>query len=69
MILLLTLQKGRLGEAEAVFERLLGVSHVKSAIAELAHSDRAELARSDRGDDTESVRFSDLFYGRHFKGI
>eukprot|EP00268_Persea_americana_P061310 TRINITY_DN7733_c0_g3_i1.p1 TRINITY_DN7733_c0_g3~~TRINITY_DN7733_c0_g3_i1.p1 ORF type:complete len:494 (-),score=94.64 TRINITY_DN7733_c0_g3_i1:417-1898(-) len=54
-------KKGRLGEVEAAFERLLGVSHVKFAIS--------ELARSDRGDDTESVRFSDLLYGRHFKVV
>lgn len=54
-------KKGRSGDAEAEFERLLGSSHVKSSIA--------ELARSDRGDDAECVRYSDLLYGRHFKVV
>lgn len=29
----------------------------------------AELSRLDKGDDSESVRLSELLYGRHFKGI
>ncbi|XP_058074315.1 probable plastidic glucose transporter 2 isoform X3 [Magnolia sinica] len=53
-------KQGKCVEAEAEFERLLGGSHVKSAMA--------ELYRSDRGDDMESVRFSDLIYGRNFRG-
>ncbi|KAL0910386.1 hypothetical protein M5K25_021363 [Dendrobium thyrsiflorum] len=51
----------RIGEAEAEFERLLGVSHVKSAIS--------ELIRSDRGDDADGVKFSELLYGRHFRVV
>ena len=54
------LQRGRIGEAEAQFERLLGVFHVKSAMA--------ELSRSDKGDDVESIRFSDLLSGHYFRG-
>ncbi|RWW32558.1 hypothetical protein GW17_00002747 [Ensete ventricosum] len=53
------LQRGRIGEAEIEFERLLGLFHVKSAMA--------ELSRSDRGDESESIRYSELFYGRHFR--
>uniref|UniRef100_N1R4M0 Putative plastidic glucose transporter 3 n=1 Tax=Aegilops tauschii TaxID=37682 RepID=N1R4M0_AEGTA len=51
---------GRTNEAEMQFEKLLGPLHVKSAMA--------ELSRSERGDDGESVKFSELFYGRHFNG-
>lgn len=54
------LQRGRIGEAEVEFERLLGGPHVKSALA--------ELSRSDKGDDAESVKYSELLYGRHFRG-
>ncbi|KAM3297872.1 hypothetical protein ACQJBY_039698 [Aegilops geniculata] len=43
------------------FEKLLGPLHVKSAMA--------ELSRSERGDDGESVKFSELFYGRHFNVV
>ena len=56
-----SVQKGRGTEAEAEFERLLGGLHVKSAIA--------ELSKSDRGDELDTVKFSELLYGRHFKGI
>lgn len=56
-----SIQRGRIGEAEAEFERLLGATHVKAAMD--------ELTRSDRGDDGDSVKYSQLFYGRHFKGI
>ncbi|KAG0486524.1 hypothetical protein HPP92_008619 [Vanilla planifolia] len=52
---------GRIGEAEAEFERLLGASHVKSAMS--------ELSRSDRGDDADGVKFSELLYGRHFRVV
>ena len=55
------MQCGRTNEAEMQFEKLLGPLHVKSAIA--------ELSRSERGDDGESVKYSELFYGRHFNGI
>lgn len=52
---------GRTNEAEMQFEKLLGPLHVKSAMA--------ELSRSERGDDGESVKFSELFYGRHFNVV
>lgn len=54
-------KRGRITEAEAEFERLLGASHVKSAVA--------ELSKSDRGDDSDSVTISELLYGRHFRVI
>jgi hypothetical protein len=54
------MQCGRTNEAEIQFEKLLGPLHVKSAMA--------ELSRSERGDDGESVKYSELFYGRHFNG-
>ncbi|XP_049931539.1 probable plastidic glucose transporter 3 [Nymphaea colorata] len=53
--------KGRCNEAEAELERLLSAAHVKLAIA--------ELSRLDKGDDAESVRLSELLYGRHFKVV
>lgn len=40
-------------------EKLVGPLHVKSAMAELSRSER---------DDGESVKYSELFYGRHFNG-
>lgn len=43
-----------------MFENLLGGLHVKSAMA--------ELSRSDGGDDNDTVKLSELFNGRHFKG-
>ncbi|XP_048443064.1 probable plastidic glucose transporter 2 isoform X4 [Pyrus x bretschneideri] len=60
---LLTLQylRGRGTEAEAEFEKLLGAAHVKFAMA--------ELSKSDRGDELETVKFSELLYGRHFKMV
>jgi len=54
------MQCGRISEAEMQFEKLLGPLHVKYAMA--------ELSRSERGDDGESVKYSELFYGRHFNG-
>jgi hypothetical protein len=54
------IQRGRTEEAEAEFEKLLGGSHVKFAMA--------ELSKSDRGDDIDTVRLSELLYGRHFRG-
>ena len=53
-------QKGRGPEAEVEFEKLLGAIHVKSAMA--------ELSKSDRGDESDSVKFSELLFARHFKG-
>lgn len=54
-------KRGRIPEAEAEFEKLLGLSHVKPAIS--------ELAKSDRGDDTDTVSFTDLFLGRHSRVV
>jgi len=54
-------KRGRIAEAEAEFEKLLGASHVKSAMA--------ELSKSDRGDETDSMKFSELLYGRHFRVV
>ncbi|XP_068648094.1 probable plastidic glucose transporter 2 isoform X2 [Aristolochia californica] len=54
-------KKGRCAEAEAEFERLLGASHVKSAMT--------ELSRTERGDGLDAVRFSELIYGRHFRVV
>ncbi|KAJ9688392.1 hypothetical protein PVL29_014200 [Vitis rotundifolia] len=53
-------KKGRIAEAEAEFEKLLGGSHVKYAMA--------DLHKSDRGDETDAVKLSELLYGRHFRG-
>ncbi|KAI8571142.1 hypothetical protein RHMOL_Rhmol01G0095700 [Rhododendron molle] len=54
-------KRGRIAEAEAEFEKLLGGSHVKSAMA--------ELSKSDRGEETDSMKFSELLYGRHFRVV
>ncbi|KAJ9179208.1 hypothetical protein P3X46_011022 [Hevea brasiliensis] len=54
-------KRGRGAEAETEFEKLLGASHVKSAMV--------ELSRSGRGDDAEKVKISELIYGRHFKVV
>ncbi|XP_075645978.1 putative plastidic glucose transporter 2 isoform X1 [Castanea sativa] len=54
-------KRGRTEEAEAEFEKLLGGSHVKVALA--------ELSKSDKGDDTDTVKLSELFYGRHFRVV
>ncbi|CAN1302038.1 Probable plastidic glucose transporter 3 [Linum perenne] len=54
------LKRGRSAEAEIAFEKLLGALHVKSAMA--------ELSKSNRGDEVENVKFSELLYGRHYKG-
>nr|POF23391.1 putative plastidic glucose transporter 2 [Quercus suber] len=56
-----SVQRGRTEEAEAEFEKLLGSSHVKVAMA--------ELSKSDKGDDTDTVKLSELFYGRHFRVV
>ncbi|XP_059287917.1 probable plastidic glucose transporter 2 isoform X2 [Lycium ferocissimum] len=54
-------KQGRLADAEVQFERLLGSSHVKSAMV--------ELSKSDRGDESESVKISELLYGRHSRVV
>ncbi|AEE36305.1 Major facilitator superfamily protein [Arabidopsis thaliana] len=53
-------KRGRAAEAEAVFEKLLGGSYVKAAMA--------ELVKSDRGDDADSAKLSELLFGRSFRG-
>ncbi|XP_052200075.1 probable plastidic glucose transporter 2 isoform X3 [Diospyros lotus] len=53
-------KQGRSAEAEAEYARLLGGLHIKSAMS--------ELSRMDRGDETDGVKFSELFHGRHFRG-
>ncbi|XP_040872869.1 probable plastidic glucose transporter 2 isoform X2 [Glycine max] len=52
-------KQGRTAEAEAEFERLLGVSEAKFAMS--------ELSKADRGDDSDSVKLSELLHGRHSK--
>ncbi|GAB2293527.1 hypothetical protein Dimus_027734 [Dionaea muscipula] len=54
-------KRGRGTEAEVAFEKLLGSSHVQVAIA--------ELSKLDKGNEGDSVRFTELFYGRHFRVI
>ncbi|XP_060171860.1 probable plastidic glucose transporter 2 isoform X2 [Lycium barbarum] len=54
-------KQGRFADAEVQFERLLGSSHVKSAMV--------ELSKSDRGDESESVKISELLYGRHSRVV
>ncbi|KAK6912057.1 Major facilitator, sugar transporter-like [Dillenia turbinata] len=54
-------KKGRGAEAEIQFEKLLGGSHAKSAMA--------ELFKSDRGDDADSIKITELLYGRHFRVV
>ncbi|CAK9172758.1 unnamed protein product [Ilex paraguariensis] len=54
-------KQGRSAEAEAEFEKLLGGSDVKSAMA--------ELSKSERGDETDTIKLSDLLYGRHFRVV
>ncbi|PON50533.1 Sugar/inositol transporter [Parasponia andersonii] len=54
-------KQGKTAEAELEFEKLLGVSHVKVAMA--------ELSKLDRGEDVDSVKLSDLLYGPHFRVV
>ncbi|XP_057969716.1 probable plastidic glucose transporter 2 isoform X3 [Malania oleifera] len=54
-------KQGRSAEAEVEFEKLIGGWYVKSAMA--------ELYKSDRGDDADTVKLSELFYGRHFRVV
>lgn len=55
-------KRGRIAEAEAEFEKLLGGSHVKSAMAELSKSGRG-------GEEIDTVKLSELLYGRHFRVV
>lgn len=59
-VLTLVSQQGKTAEAEVEFEKLLGVSHVKEAMA--------ELSKLDRGDDVDSIKLSELLSGHHFRG-
>ncbi|XP_050379261.1 probable plastidic glucose transporter 2 [Argentina anserina] len=54
-------KQGRTYEAEATFEKLLGGSHVKTAMV--------QLTKLDSGDETDVVSLSELFYGRHFRVV
>ncbi|KAL8120194.1 hypothetical protein AgCh_017368 [Apium graveolens] len=54
-------KQGRISEAESQFERLLGGLHGKSAMAEFSKSDRG-------GDETDTISFSELIHGPHFRG-
>ncbi|MED6145513.1 hypothetical protein PIB30_025983 [Stylosanthes scabra] len=54
-------KQGRITEAEAEFERLLGASEAKFAMS--------ELSKVDRGDDADTVKLSELVRGRHFKVV
>ncbi|KAK8980022.1 hypothetical protein V6N11_061242 [Hibiscus sabdariffa] len=54
-------KKGRGAEAEAEFEKLLGGSHVKYAML--------ELSKLDRGDEADTVKLTELLFGRHFKVV
>ncbi|XP_059641564.1 probable plastidic glucose transporter 3 [Cornus florida] len=56
-------KRGRIAETEAEFEKLLGGSHVKSAMVEI------ESSKSDRVDEADNVKTSELFYGRHKKVV
>lgn len=54
-------KQGRTAEAEAEFERLLGVSEAKFAMS--------QLSKVDRGEDTDTVKFSELLHGHHSKVV
>ncbi|MBA0864530.1 hypothetical protein Goshw_003927 [Gossypium schwendimanii] len=54
-------KRGRGADAEAGFEKLLGGPYVKGAMA--------ELSKSQRGDEADTVKLSELFYGRHRKVV
>lgn len=54
-------KQGRLTEAETEFERLLGTSHVRTAML--------ELSKLDRGDEHETIQLSELIYGRHSRVV
>ncbi|KAK3426642.1 hypothetical protein EUGRSUZ_F03042 [Eucalyptus grandis] len=54
-------KRGRAAEAETEFEKILGGVYVKSAMA--------ELSKADRGDEVDTVKLSELLYGRYFRMI
>ncbi|KAL0345226.1 UNVERIFIED_CONTAM: putative plastidic glucose transporter 2 [Sesamum radiatum] len=53
-------KKGRNAEAEAQLERLLGGSHVTAAMD--------DLSKTDQGDEMDTIKLTDLLYGRHARG-
>ncbi|KAL0427022.1 UNVERIFIED_CONTAM: putative plastidic glucose transporter 2 [Sesamum latifolium] len=54
-------KQGRNAEAEAQLERLLGGSHVTAAME--------ELSKSDKGDEMDTIKLTDLLYGRHARVV
>ncbi|EPS58156.1 hypothetical protein M569_16660, partial [Genlisea aurea] len=55
-------KQGRDAEAEAEFERLLGLPHSRYTMAELSKSDRGDKGGA-------GMRTAELFYGRHSRAI
>ncbi|XP_031106351.1 probable plastidic glucose transporter 3 [Ipomoea triloba] len=54
-------KRGRIAAAEETLEKLVGLPHVKSAIA--------ELTKSDKGDGMDNVKFSGLLHRPHLKVV
>ncbi|PIN08305.1 putative transporter (major facilitator superfamily) [Handroanthus impetiginosus] len=54
-------KQGRIAEAEAEFEKLLGGSHAKVAMV--------ELSKSDRGEEVDNVKLVELLCGRHSRVV
>ncbi|XP_019194140.1 PREDICTED: probable plastidic glucose transporter 2 [Ipomoea nil] len=54
-------KRGRIAAAEETLEKLIGLPHVKSAMA--------ELSKSDKGDGMDTVKFSGLLYPPHFRVV
>ncbi|KAL0315651.1 UNVERIFIED_CONTAM: putative plastidic glucose transporter 2 [Sesamum radiatum] len=54
-------KQGRIAEAEAQLERLLGGSHVTAAMV--------ELSKTDTGDEMDTIKLTDLLYGRHARVV
>ncbi|KAL3825163.1 hypothetical protein ACJIZ3_021192 [Penstemon smallii] len=54
-------KQGRIAEAELELERLVGSSHVKAAMV--------ELSKTDRADEIDTVKLTELLYGRHSRVI
>ncbi|XP_031387957.1 probable plastidic glucose transporter 2 isoform X1 [Punica granatum] len=54
-------KQGRIAEAEAELERLVGPSHVRFAMS--------DLSRLDKSDANDTVKLSELLYGRHSRVV
>ncbi|XP_019196755.1 PREDICTED: probable plastidic glucose transporter 2 [Ipomoea nil] len=54
-------KRGRIGAAEEELEKLVGGSHVKSAMA--------EFSKTEKVDEGDNVKMSDLLYGLHFRVV